>query len=682
MTIENRNMHTTNCDVFIDHNKEVYQVNVADGLEIAWERKGVPGKCTFTLVQEDTDKVEFEEGDKVRVRISQTWMFFGFIFTKQRAADKLIKITCYDQLRYLKNKESVIFNNKSVGQIVKMIANDRHLNIGEIQDSTHKIPTMVKENSSFFDIIMNAMERTTEATGEMFILYDHFGKLTLKSLKSMYKNIVIDNSVIENFDYESTIDKQTYNMVRVSVKSGKDGAEVYYTKGDQKNIDRWGELQLTTKADNTFQAVTVAAKNLELYNSKTKTLRIKKAMGAVEIIAGSIIIVNLDLGDMKLAKNMVVDAVTHRVEDGLYSMDLDLIGGEFVSTRGVTQDGEVKKEKEKNNGDTLSNKSLADKDWGHGITPAMINNVLKGKLAGKGEMYVKFGNAYGVNPLLVALIQRMECGPNFDSRVARECNNFGGINSDPDYKQKSGRHVIYPSVDVGIERHFRLLGVKYLYDWGKKSIEAILNMYAPSFENNTNGYIASMKSWYRQFSGREWSNSLLGKGVASVEEARRRMQPISSTSTAVDIKEGNMAIVNEAMKHIGKNKFVSWFYPGLWCADFVTYCLKQSGQYKFSSRTSSCVTLASYYKSAGKLVMGTNYTPKPGDTIFFKSSRTANWTNHVGIVKEVSNGRIITIEGNTSHDSKGYSNGGWVASHSYGKTGISYARIVAYGKNS
>lgn len=147
---------------------------------------------------------------------------------------------------------------------------------------------------------------------------------------------------------------------------------------------------------------------------------------------------------------------------------------------------------------------------------------------------------------------------------------------------------------------------------------------------------------------------------------------------------GNGSIVAEAEKHIGKSKFVSSFTNGLWCADFTTYVLKQSGNYNLKGSSSSCVGMAYLYKKENKLTKDIKgYTPKPGDTIFFKSSRTENWTNHVGVVKSVNPGppfSMTTIEGNSGANFT--TTGGKVCENHYkSRTGNSYINIVAYGMN-
>ena len=100
---------------------------------------------------------------------------------------------------------------------------------------------------------------------------------------------------------------------------------------------------------------------------------------------------------------------------------------------------------------------------------------------------------------------------------------------------------------------------------------------------------------------------------------------------------------------------VSGNYP--WCCAFIWYIHNEAGV--DIKKTASCAELGAWFKNNGKFKTS---APKVGDIVFFKFSGSSRWTNHVGIVVEVGNGYIKTIEGNTSSDEKGsQSNGGMVA---------------------
>ena len=69
-----------------------------------------------------------------------------------------------------------------------------------------------------------------------------------------------------------------------------------------------------------------------LYNRKTRKLQIKNALGDIRVRGGSSVIVQLDLGDLKVQNFMIVEKVKHTFKNGEHFMDLTLIGGDgFVS---------------------------------------------------------------------------------------------------------------------------------------------------------------------------------------------------------------------------------------------------------------------------------------------------------------------------------------------------------------
>lgn len=117
-------------------------------------------------------------------------------------------------------------------------------------------------------------------------------------------------------------------------------------------------------------------------------------------------------------------------------------------------------------------------------------------------------------------------------------------------------------------------------------------------------------------------------------------------------------------------------YPAAWCDTFVDWCFVQAFGvstatkllYKFDDYT---VNSAGYYKNKGRWYT----TPKKGDQIFFSNSKGG--ICHTGLVYEVSNGRVYTVEGNTSSASGVVANGGAVAKKSYS---LDYNKIAGYGR--
>lgn len=83
-------------------------------------------------------------------------------------------------------------------------------------------------------------------------------------------------------------------------------------------------------------------------------------------------------------------------------------------------------------------------------------------------------------------------------------------------------------------------------------------------------------------------------------------------------------------------------YP--WCCVFVWWVFNQFSPC-LVKKTAGCADLANWFKQRNQWH---NKTPQAGDVVFFKFGNNGRWTNHVGIVVEVCNGYIRTVEGNTS----------------------------------
>ncbi|BAK99580.1 hypothetical protein OBV_23820 [Oscillibacter valericigenes Sjm18-20] len=108
-----------------------------------------------------------------------------------------------------------------------------------------------------------------------------------------------------------------------------------------------------------------------------------------------------------------------------------------------------------------------------------------------------------------------------------------------------------------------------------------------------------------------------------------------------------------------KVKYNDWYYGKTgcnyaWCMTWVQWVFARANL-PLPVKTASCTTLATYAKQHGQWVTSGF---KPGDILFMHWGKDKNVTEHVGIVKAVKSGCVVTYEGNTSLASQ--ANGGWV----------------------
>ena len=130
-------------------------------------------------------------------------------------------------------------------------------------------------------------------------------------------------------------------------------------------------------------------------------------------------------------------------------------------------------------------------------------------------------------------------------------------------------------------------------------------------------------------------------------------------------------------------KFGSWIGANgdYWCASFVSWLFRQAFGEDIGKKllcgaySAACETIRQNFikkKQYHTFLTGA----KPGDVIFFKGSRH-NGANHIGLIIKVADGKIYTIEGNTSGASGAVDNGGGVARKTY-KT--IETKILGYGR--
>lgn len=316
------------CEIGIRNGSNIHFPSVEEGITWEVERKGVPGKLSFSVIKNDS--IDFQEGNAVYLKVDGVGLFYGFVFTKKRRKDGIISVTAYDQLRYLKNKDTRLCENETASQLTKQIADDFKLNIGNLDDSKFVIEKRIEDNVTLFDMIQTALDITNQNTGEMYVLYDDYGKICLNNVGNMKLQYGIGVETAEDFDYTSSIDSNTYNQVKLEHDNDKTKKREVYIVYDSNNINNWGVLQYFEKINEKVNGPAKAEALLSFYNNKTRNLTISGAIGDLKVRAGCLIPVNLNLGDIDFKNYMLVEKVKHTFENNNHTMDLTLAGGGFV----------------------------------------------------------------------------------------------------------------------------------------------------------------------------------------------------------------------------------------------------------------------------------------------------------------------------------------------------------------
>lgn len=140
------------------------------------------------------------------------------------------------------------------------------------------------------------------------ILFDVLGKLSLnENAENMAANYIVKDDTAEDFSYTSTIDSNTSNQIRLTLK-GKKGIVQEYFKKNEDSVSKWGVLQYTGSIEEGEDGNVKALSILNTHSKAQRSLSISGAFGDINVRAGSIIYVRTDkTGDIALDEAMTVN---------------------------------------------------------------------------------------------------------------------------------------------------------------------------------------------------------------------------------------------------------------------------------------------------------------------------------------------------------------------------------------
>ena len=162
---------------------------------------------------------------------------------------------------------------------------------------------------------------------------------------------------------------------------------------------------------------------------------------------------------------------------------------------------------------------------------------------------------------------------------------------------------------------------------------------------------------------------LVGDGAFDTLSAALSQYSYHEGASSADYHGGNTASSGNYTEYGYAFGKVNGTYSYAWCAVFVSWCLQQAKEKDSAGGAfASCSLWVARLKELGQYTARSAHTPKMGDLIFFRSAGVGRVSDHVGLVRYVSGGRVYTVEGNSS---------GQVALRDYALTDT---YIVGYGR--
>ena len=266
----------------------------------------------------------------------------------------------------------------------------------------------------------------------------------------------------------------------------------------------------------------------------------------------------------------------------------------------------------------------------------------------------------------------------------------GGRGTDPMQASECGYNTLYPhapgsirdpeySINVGIQNLADCLSVAQCespmdidaiklalqgYNYGQRYITWAMNKYGEYSKANAVEFSINAAERYG------WSSY----GDMNYVPHVLRYYPLGQIFYDPDTSELIVEVARSQIGNVGGEPYWSWY--GFtervdWCACFVSWCANKCGYIRSGiiPKFSGCINGVDWFKDRGQWI-GNSFEPSPGMIIFFdwddEDGQDGN-ADHVGIVEKVENGRVYTIEGNTSDSCR---------QRSYS---VGYYQILGYG---
>lgn len=241
--------------------------------------------------------------------------------TDSRSSKRTLTIKAYDNCVYLcNNKGSFSFKKKSATYIFKYCLKKLGLPLGSAVNTGHIIGELVKKNTTYWDVIEDALSQTYYATGIRYYVSSEKGKIYLRKRQEQTSMPILSlNSNIQSYDMSRSIYKTRTRLTLVTSKNAKKGS--FVNSSLEKKIGKFADIQ-TVDED-----VTKTELNQKISTFKKDTSIVDQelsvtATGDTRCVSGKCAYVQISpIGAKRI---MFIEEDTHTFENGHHKMNLKL----------------------------------------------------------------------------------------------------------------------------------------------------------------------------------------------------------------------------------------------------------------------------------------------------------------------------------------------------------------------
>lgn len=262
------------------------------------------------------------EGDPIAFRYNDQLRFVGVVFSYDISSDGSLNITAYDSNVYFaKSNDSRIFINKKASDIIRTLATDFGVWIGDIADTGYVIPYLRLSNQTLYEMILKALTITRKQTNRRFFIGNKGGKLTLTEGVSNTKYLFKDGENLISASYSRSIEE---TKTQVKVIGGPKGKESVVVVKDADKRKKYGVLQALEEMDEKATASQVKQRADALLKEQSvvaEQLSVN-VLGVPEVDVGTPVYI---INEMTATNGgYYVTSVSHEYSAGLHTMSLEL----------------------------------------------------------------------------------------------------------------------------------------------------------------------------------------------------------------------------------------------------------------------------------------------------------------------------------------------------------------------
>lgn len=302
--------------------------DVFENLTISTQMESQPGKLIVNYINQS--EVVINNGSSISVKVDGKGVFLGYVFKLKPYSNNEVQLTAYDQLRYLQNKDTYNLGSMTCDKIFEKICQDCQLKYKVTNRSSYNVPAKIFDNESYYSIIQYGLDQALINEGYRYIVRDNFGTLEHVELSSIASNLFIgDDSLLTDYEYEISIDDQTYNQIKLVREDSQTNTRKVYIVKDSNTINRWGVLQYFEKVNENMNSAQIQAQAenlLKVKNTETKTLKLT-CIGDLRVREGVAVVIGikaLEKYGVKYNSYYFVNACDHKFENGNHTMTLDM----------------------------------------------------------------------------------------------------------------------------------------------------------------------------------------------------------------------------------------------------------------------------------------------------------------------------------------------------------------------